>query len=150
MSTLVFFFVFAEGQHIIGERGTSVLCSFLICCNFVCTQWNVKEEGQELEEEKLLLFIASCSGTEGKMEAVTYNLFNSENAAHRGWVQNCRCLVLETLAERGMFLGLNKGGEHKDEWWKPSAMLRQGNSCIANFFTLTLLSVSQMKCMNCI
>lgn len=58
--------------------------------------------------------------------------------------------MLETHAERGMFLGLNETGEHKDEWWEPSAILRQGNFYIANFFTLMLLSVSYMRCMNSI
>lgn len=44
--------------------------------------------------------------------------------------------MFETLAERGMFLGLSKGGEHEDERWESSPMLRQGNFHTATFFTV--------------
>jgi len=63
-----------------------VQLSHLLSCNFDCNYWEVKEQGQKLEEEKPLLFITSCSGTDGKVKAVAQDLSNSENAVHRGWV----------------------------------------------------------------
>lgn len=65
----------------------------------------------------------SLSGTDGKVEAVTHNLFNS-GVRGRGWVWNWRSFVLEIQAERGMFRGLSKGGECKDEWRESAATLR--------------------------
>ena len=44
--------------------------------------------------------------------------------------------MFETQAERVMFIGPRKGGEHKDEWWESSPTLRQGNFHTAKFFTI--------------
>jgi len=44
--------------------------------------------------------------------------------------------VFETEAEKGVFLGPSKCGEHKDEWWESSPTLRQGNFHTTKIFTV--------------